>query len=162
MSMVGKTYEVLVEGPSKKNDDVLSSYASNGKLINFKGPAYLTGCLVPVKVLGIPYLFAFGRAAGGSVDSQSQGRRFLDEQRSACSTNISAWMRAIRNDPRLKLGDDLVAMQKEDVPRDLAIKPAMKKTRKPTKRFCFQNPPILLLRIERSLSERWKARTSSD
>jgi tRNA A37 methylthiotransferase MiaB len=49
--MVGKTYEVLVEGPSKKNEEVLSSYASNGKLINFKGPAYLTGCLVPVKVL---------------------------------------------------------------------------------------------------------------
>ena len=49
--MVGNTYSVLVEGPSKKNSDVLSGYAENGKLINFPGPAYLTGCIVDVKVL---------------------------------------------------------------------------------------------------------------
>ncbi len=48
--MVGNTYSVLVEGPSKKNAEVLSGYAENGKLINFKGPEYLTGCLVDVKV----------------------------------------------------------------------------------------------------------------
>ncbi len=49
--MVGNTYSVLVEGPSKRNPEVLSGYAENGKLINFPGPEYLTGCIVDVKVL---------------------------------------------------------------------------------------------------------------
>ena len=48
--MVGKTYEVLVDGPSKKDSDVLSGYAENGKLIHFVGPVELKGSIVPVKV----------------------------------------------------------------------------------------------------------------
>lgn len=48
--MVGKTYMVLVDGPSKKDSDVLSGYAENGKLIHFKGPVQLKGSIVPVKV----------------------------------------------------------------------------------------------------------------
>lgn len=50
-TMVGNTYNVLVIGPSKKNSDVLTSYAENGKPVNFRGPEYLTGCIVPVKIL---------------------------------------------------------------------------------------------------------------
>ena len=49
-AMVGNTYRVLVEGPSKKNKSILSGYADNGKLVNFAGPSYLTGCFVDVKV----------------------------------------------------------------------------------------------------------------
>ncbi len=49
-SMVGKTFEVLVLGPSKRNEEMLSGYATNGKLIHFKGPKYLKGCLVDVLV----------------------------------------------------------------------------------------------------------------
>lgn len=49
-AMVGKTFDVLVEGASKKNSKILSGYAENGKLINFAGPSYLTGCIIPVKV----------------------------------------------------------------------------------------------------------------
>lgn len=48
--MVGNTYSVLVEGPSKRNSSILSGYAENGKLVNFPGPEYLTGCIVDVKV----------------------------------------------------------------------------------------------------------------
>ncbi len=48
--MVGKTYDVLVDGPSKKNSDLLSGYTESGKLVHFKGPAYLKGCIVSVKV----------------------------------------------------------------------------------------------------------------
>ncbi len=51
LKMVGNTYSVLVEGPSKKNSNVLSGYAENGKLINFPGPTYLASCLVDVKVV---------------------------------------------------------------------------------------------------------------
>jgi len=50
-SMIGNTYEVLVDGPSKRDPNVLSGYARNGKLVNFVGPAYLTGCFVKVKIL---------------------------------------------------------------------------------------------------------------
>lgn len=50
-TMIGNTYEVLVEGQSKRDPNVLSGYARNGKLVNFVGPAYLTGCFVKVKIL---------------------------------------------------------------------------------------------------------------
>ncbi len=49
--MLGKTVSVLVSGPSKKDPNKLSGYSDNGKLIHFDGPAYLTGCLVKVKIL---------------------------------------------------------------------------------------------------------------
>ena len=49
--MVGKTYSVLVDGPSKKDPTMLSGYTESSKLINFKGPAYLKGCIVPVRVI---------------------------------------------------------------------------------------------------------------
>ncbi len=49
-AMVGGTYDVLVSGESKKDASVLSGYCENGKLVNFKGPAYLKGAIVPVKI----------------------------------------------------------------------------------------------------------------
>ena len=48
--MVGKTFEVLVDGESKKNKDMLSGYAYNMKIIHFKGDPSLKGKLVKVKV----------------------------------------------------------------------------------------------------------------
>ena len=48
--MVGKTFEVLVDGESKKNKDLLSGYAYNMKIIHFKGDESLVGKLVKVKV----------------------------------------------------------------------------------------------------------------
>ena len=49
--MVGKTFPILVDGPSKKREDILSGYAPNGKLVNFPGPSYLKGTIVQVKIL---------------------------------------------------------------------------------------------------------------
>ncbi len=49
--MVGKVYDVLVDGPSKKDPSMLSGYTESNKLINFKGPASLKGLIVPVKVI---------------------------------------------------------------------------------------------------------------
>ncbi len=49
-AMVGNVYEVLVTGPSKKDETVLSGYAENGKLVNFRGPSYLAGAIVPVRI----------------------------------------------------------------------------------------------------------------
>ena len=48
--MLGKTYDVLVDGPSKKDSHMLSGYTESGKLINFAGPASLKGLIVPVKI----------------------------------------------------------------------------------------------------------------
>ena len=49
-AMVNGVYDILVTGPSKKDATVLSGYAENGKLVNFKGPAYLSGTIVPVRI----------------------------------------------------------------------------------------------------------------
>lgn len=46
----GKIVEVLVEGVSKKNEDVLSGYTKENKLINFTGPKSAIGKIVPVRV----------------------------------------------------------------------------------------------------------------
>ena len=49
--MVGNTYDVLVDGPSKKDKSMLSGYTEKGKLINFKGPDSLSGQIVKVKII---------------------------------------------------------------------------------------------------------------
>ncbi|MDD7714700.1 MAG: tRNA (N6-isopentenyl adenosine(37)-C2)-methylthiotransferase MiaB [Mollicutes bacterium] len=49
-SMVGKTYKVLVDGPSKKDKGVLSGYTESSKLVNFKGPSFLKGHIVNVYI----------------------------------------------------------------------------------------------------------------
>ncbi len=47
----GQIVEVLVEGPSKKNDEVLSGHTRTNKVVNFKGPKSLIGELVNVRVV---------------------------------------------------------------------------------------------------------------
>ena len=47
---LGQVVKVLVEGPSKKNPDVLSGYTEHNKLINFKGDASMVGQIVDVLV----------------------------------------------------------------------------------------------------------------
>jgi len=112
-SMVGKTYEVLVEGPSKKNDDVLSSYASNGKLINFKGPAYLTGCLVPVKVVESHTYSLLGELQEDPLILKAKDVAFLMSK----DPLLAEYLRldeTIRRDPAIKqLGEDLVESKKK-------------------------------------------------
>ena len=47
----GEVVEVLVEGSSKKRDDVLAGYTRRNRLVNFKGSQDLVGKLVNVKIL---------------------------------------------------------------------------------------------------------------
>ncbi len=49
-AMVGHTYAVLVDGPSKKDSDLLSGYTETNKLVHFKAPTYLKGHIVDVKI----------------------------------------------------------------------------------------------------------------
>src|SRR5690625_6089851 len=46
----GKIVEVLVEGESKRDPDVLSGYTEKNKVVNFKGPKSTIGKIVPVKI----------------------------------------------------------------------------------------------------------------
>ncbi|MBQ7249767.1 MAG: tRNA (N6-isopentenyl adenosine(37)-C2)-methylthiotransferase MiaB [Bacilli bacterium] len=48
--MVGKTFAVLVDGPSKKDPSLLSGYTESGKLVHFRGPSQLKGHIVDVLV----------------------------------------------------------------------------------------------------------------
>lgn len=43
--------EVLVEGESKKNSEVLAGYTAKNKLVNFKAPQSVIGKLVNVKII---------------------------------------------------------------------------------------------------------------
>jgi len=45
--------QVLVDGPSKKNKEVLSGYSQHNKLVNFVGDTSLIGKIVPVKITNV-------------------------------------------------------------------------------------------------------------
>ena len=47
----GKIVEVLVEGESKRNPDVLAGYTEKNKLVNFRAPQSVIGKIVKVKII---------------------------------------------------------------------------------------------------------------
>lgn len=53
MPLAGQVVEVLVEGPSRSNPDVLTGRTRNNKIVNFTGGADLIGQLVQVRIEGI-------------------------------------------------------------------------------------------------------------
>ena len=75
--MLGKTVEVLVEGVSKKDPNKLSGYSRNGKLIHFEGPSYLTGCLVPIKVLSSKTYSLHGELVGDPLLLKAKDLAYL-------------------------------------------------------------------------------------
>ncbi|MCR5505563.1 MAG: tRNA (N6-isopentenyl adenosine(37)-C2)-methylthiotransferase MiaB [Bacilli bacterium] len=50
-SLVGKTFDVLVDGPSKNDPNMLSGYNEENKLVHFKGDESLIGNIVKVKII---------------------------------------------------------------------------------------------------------------
>ena len=50
-SMVGKTYDVLVDGVSKTDGNMLSGYTEENKLVHFKGDISLVGSIIKVKII---------------------------------------------------------------------------------------------------------------
>lgn len=50
-AMVGSTFDILVDGWSKKDKSVLSGYSETNKLVHFKGDASLIGKIVKVRIL---------------------------------------------------------------------------------------------------------------
>ncbi|QOR68636.1 tRNA (N6-isopentenyl adenosine(37)-C2)-methylthiotransferase MiaB [Cytobacillus suaedae] len=50
LALQDQIVEVLVEGESKKNPDILAGYTSKNKIVNFKGPKSTIGKIVKVKI----------------------------------------------------------------------------------------------------------------
>ena len=48
--MVGNVYDVLVDGVSKTDDNMLSGYTETNKLVHFQGDISLVGTIVKVKI----------------------------------------------------------------------------------------------------------------
>ena len=63
-AMVGRSFEVLVEGPSKKDASVLAGRTRGNHILHFKGGADLAGELVDVEVTGFSPISLRGRIAG--------------------------------------------------------------------------------------------------
>ena len=63
-AMVGRTFEVLVEGPSKKDPNYLTGRTRGSHLIHFPGPKDLAGKLVDVTVTEFTPVSMRGRLAG--------------------------------------------------------------------------------------------------
>ncbi len=110
---LNKEYTVLVDGPSKRNPEVLSGYAPNGKLINFKGPKYLSGCFVKVKVKESHVYSLIGEMVEDPLIAKANDVAFLLN----CSPLIKEYLsldKTIQNDPEIKeLGENLVNKKKE-------------------------------------------------
>ena len=63
---LGKTIKVLVEGKSKKNENVLSGYSDTWKIVNFKGNKNLIGKIVDVRITNVKTFTLEGEAVGQS------------------------------------------------------------------------------------------------
>ena len=59
---LGKTVNVLVDGTSKYDDNVLAGYSEHNKLVNFKGDKNTIGTIVPVKITEARTWFLIGEA----------------------------------------------------------------------------------------------------
>ena len=51
LSMVGKTYDVLVDGVSKTDESMYSGYTENNKLVHFKASKEDIGKIIPIRIL---------------------------------------------------------------------------------------------------------------
>lgn len=58
---VGQIWEILVEGPSKNNDETMTGRTRTAKLVNFPGDESLTGRLVAVEITKANSFSLFGR-----------------------------------------------------------------------------------------------------
>lgn len=112
LTMVGKTFDVLVIGPSKKNGEVLTGYADNGKPVNFKGPEYLTGCIVPVKILETHVYALMGELAEDPLILKAKEVAF-HMSRDPLLKEYLALDEAIRNDESIKAIANKIVTEKK-------------------------------------------------
>ena len=64
-TMVGKVYDVLVDGVSKNDDEMYSGYTEENKLVHFKGNPSLVGKIIKVKILASHTYSMIGEIVNG-------------------------------------------------------------------------------------------------
>ena len=123
--MVGKTYSVLVDGPSKKYPKMLSGYTESGKLINFAGPAALKGAIVSVKViedrafsmigeLTEDPLILLAKRLGETLRKEEQVEAFFSARKSFLKDPALKELRAKMEDAQKRMMSSAAAQNDED------------------------------------------------
>ena len=123
--MVGKTYSVLVDGPSKKDPKMLSGYTESGKLINFAGPAALKGAIVSVKViedrafsmigeLTEDPLILLAKRLGETLRKEEQVEAFFSARKSFLKDPALKELRAKMEDAQKRMMSSAAAQNDED------------------------------------------------
>ena len=123
--MVGKTYSVLVDGPSKKDPKMLSGYTESGKLINFAGPAALKGAIVSVKViedrafsmigeLTEDPLILLAKRFGETLRKEEQVEAFFSARKSFLEDPTLKELRAKMEDAQKRMMSSAAAQNDED------------------------------------------------
>ena len=111
--MVGKTYSVLVDGPSKKNPELLSGYTESGKLVHFKGPEYLKGAIVDVTILESHVFSMIGEMVDDPIVALAkQAKKELDQE-PALKNYIDAKSQIEKNEEIKALRNEIATLQKE-------------------------------------------------
>ncbi|MBR5750447.1 MAG: YlbF family regulator, partial [Bacilli bacterium] len=91
----------------------LSGYARNGKLVNFVGPAYLTGCFVKVKILESHVYSLKGEMVEDPLIAKARDVAFHMEH-DGLLREYARLNEEIASDPDIKaLGEELVKAKKE-------------------------------------------------
>ena len=123
--MVGKTYSVLVDGPSKKDPKMLSGYTESGKLINFAGPSALKGAIVSVKViedrafsmigeLTEDPLILLAKRLGETLRKEEQVEAFFSARKSFLKDPALKELRAKMEDAQKRMMSSAAAQNDED------------------------------------------------
>ena len=123
--MVGKTYSVLVDGPSKKDPKMLSGYTESGQLINFAGPAALKGAIVSVKViedrafsmigeLTEDPLILLAKRLGETLRKEEQVEAFFSARKSFLEDPALKELRAKMEDAQKRMMSSAAAQNDED------------------------------------------------
>ena len=123
--MVGNTYSVLVDGPSKKDPKMLSGYTESGKLINFAGPAALKGAIVSVKViedrafsmigeLTEDPLILLAKRLGETLRKEEQVEAFFSARKSFLEDPALKELRAKMEDAQKRMMSSAAAQNDED------------------------------------------------
>ena len=123
--MVGKTYSVLVDGPSKKDPKMLSGYTESGKLINFAGPAALKGAIASVKViedrafsmigeLTEDPLILLAKRLGETLRKEAQVEAFFSARKSFLEDTALKELRAKMEDAQKRMMSSAAAQNDED------------------------------------------------
>lgn len=126
--MVGNTYDVLVDGPSKKDKSMLSGYTEKGKLINFKGPECLSGQIVKVKIIEDHAFSMIGElaedpfsillsSASEALKNEPEYKSYL-EAKKAFEEDVS--LQELLKEKEVAQRDLAISLDKEDYPQKKA------------------------------------------